>query len=71
VTYIHLAFDRHYTLRSNGVLSESFLPSPDALQSFSAADRGALYALFPDLEQRFRRSCHPSLTAREARLLAA
>lgn len=71
VTYIHLAFDSHYTLRSNGVSSESFLPSPAALQSFNAADRAALYALFPDLEQRFRCSCHPSLTAREARLVAA
>lgn len=50
VTYVHVMFDRHQIIRSEGVDAESFLPGATILQG-DAAIRAELGALFPELAQ--------------------
>lgn len=47
-TYIHLQFDRHELLYSDGMLTESFNPGPHCLASIPQAARDELAALFPN-----------------------
>lgn len=49
--YLHLLFDRHQLVLSNGIWSESLLTGPQALQSLSAAARREIRALLPDMPQ--------------------
>ena len=49
VTYLHLAFDRHEVVFSNGLASESFHPGERALASLTPAVRREYALLFPDL----------------------
>ncbi len=49
VTYLHLAFDRHEVVFSNGIPSESFHPGERALAGLTAAARAEFARLFPDL----------------------
>lgn len=49
VTYIHLLFDRHEVILSNGCWSESFQPDAQRLQGFGHAQRTEILELFPDL----------------------
>ncbi len=49
VRYIHLMFDRHEIVRSNGLWSESFQPGAATLSSMDAAVREELFTLFPGL----------------------
>ncbi|MEK0162464.1 Hint domain-containing protein [Phaeobacter sp. A36a-5a] len=51
VTYIHLMLDKHATLISNDIPSESFYPGPMAMKMMSAVTRLELYALLPELDQ--------------------
>lgn len=48
VTYVHLLFDRHEILLSNGAETESLFPGPQALKSMGEAAE-ELFALFPQL----------------------
>lgn len=48
VTYVHLLFDRHEILKSNGAETESLFPGPQALISLGAQVE-ELFALFPQL----------------------
>lgn len=57
VTYIHLLFDRHEILISDGTPSESLYPGPQALASLGQAACDELFTLFPDL-----RDSDPGLT---------
>ena len=47
--YIHLMFDRHEIVRSNGLWSESFQPGAATLSSLDDAVREELFTLFPGL----------------------
>lgn len=48
VTYLHLLFDRHELVLSNGTWTESLRLGPQALRGLSAAARREVMALFPD-----------------------
>lgn len=50
VTYIHLQFDNHEVVVSNGLPSESFNPGPVAMSTIPEASRQEWAALFPDLD---------------------
>jgi len=70
--YCHVMFDRHQIIRSNGALSESFYPGPQALSAVDRAARAELFELFPDLSvnpAEFGGLARPSLKSYEARCL--
>jgi len=50
VTYVHLLFDRHEVVRSNGVWSESYLPGAQTLPGFDAASQAEVLRLFPEID---------------------
>ncbi len=49
VSYIHLLFDRHEIVRSDGVWSESFQPGEQALAGLGLDQRQEVLNLFPEL----------------------
>jgi hypothetical protein len=49
VTYLHLLFDAHEIVLSDGAWSESFQPSDFALGTFGNGTRTEILSLFPDL----------------------
>ncbi len=49
VTYIHLLFDRHEVLLSDGCWSESFQPQDYSLRGLGNAQRQEIFEVFPDL----------------------
>jgi Ca2+-binding RTX toxin-like protein len=49
VSYIHLLFDRHELVLSDGVWTESFQPAARSLTAMESARRTEIEALFPDL----------------------
>ena len=49
VSYIHLLFDRHEIIRSDGLWSESFQPGDRTLAGMDQAQRQELLKLFKDL----------------------
>lgn len=49
VTYIHLMFDAHQVILSNGLWTESFYPGPQALAMLAGPDLIELPNLFPEL----------------------
>ncbi|NIZ10348.1 Hint domain-containing protein [Pseudooceanicola sp. HF7] len=50
VGYIHLLFERHEILLSNGAWTESFRPGPVTLGGMERAQRDEILQLFPELE---------------------
>ena len=50
VTYIHLLFDRHQVVLSNGAWTESFQPGDQTLPGLGEAQRSELLSLFPKLK---------------------
>jgi hypothetical protein len=49
-TYIHLLFDRHEVILSNGAWSESFEPNDQSLRAVGNAQRLEIFELFPALK---------------------
>ncbi|WP_413872005.1 Hint domain-containing protein [Albidovulum sp.] len=49
VSYIHLLFDRHQIVRSDGLWTESFQPAAATLSAMEAGPRDELLRLFPEL----------------------
>jgi len=49
VEYVHILFDRHQVVCSEGLDSESFLPGPQIADSFEAEAIAEICALFPEL----------------------
>lgn len=49
VTYLHLMFDHHEVLVSNGAETESLYPGPVALAALGEAAAAEIHALFPEL----------------------
>jgi hypothetical protein len=49
VTYVHILFDQHQIIYSDGALSESFYPGPDALNALDVDTRNEVLEIFPEL----------------------
>ena len=70
VRYLHLLFDRHEIICSNGLWTESFQPGDRTLAGLGGAQRAELALLFPVLDAlRGYRPARRSLKAHEARAL--
>jgi hypothetical protein len=69
VTYVHLLFDRHEIIVSDGALSESFHPGESGLQALDEAQRREIDRLFPGLDLARRRAAFPILKLTEARAI--
>jgi len=73
VEYVHLLFDRHQVLWSNGLLTESFLPGPQTTSALERDVVAEICTLFPDLDPDTGAGYSPAarrtLRAYEARLL--
>ena len=52
VDYIHVMFESHQILRSDGIWSESFQPASRMIGTMDHDQRHEIMALFPELEQR-------------------
>ena len=50
VTYVHLMFDKHQVVFSEGLATESFLPGPQTEKSFEKDILDEICALFPELD---------------------
>jgi hypothetical protein len=74
VCYVHLMFDRHQIVYSQDLPSESFLPGPKIKDLFERQVLEEICALFPDLDpetgEGYGAAARPTLSSREARLLA-
>lgn len=71
VTYVHLLFDGHQIVTSNGLDSESLNPSEASLDAFGEQSRAEIIALFPDLvgtPHRFGQTPRPCLRRYETAL---
>lgn len=73
ITYLHLLFDHHEIVRSDGAWTESLFTGPHALWSMGAAARREILSLFPELacQQTVRTGARRLLTGHEGRKLAA
>ncbi len=73
VTYIHILFDRHEIVQSDGIWTESFQPADRMLSAMEEPVRGEVLALFPELARSDAAfdSARLSLKAHEARVLLA
>lgn len=73
VTYLHFMFDKHCTVLSNGVWTESFQPADKTLKALGNAQRQELFEIFPDILSQSRqdafRPARRVLNAEEARRL--
>lgn len=52
VTYVHLMFDNHEVVTSNGAESESLYPGPQALHALDRKALAEILAIFPELRGR-------------------
>ncbi len=50
VTYVHLLFDRHQVIFSEGLTTESFLPGPQTSHAFEQGIVDEICALFPEID---------------------
>jgi Hint domain len=75
VGYVHLLFDRHQVIFSEGLATESFLPGPQTAQSFEAEAVAEICTLFPELDPAtgdgYSPAARRTLRAYEARVLMA
>lgn len=75
VTYVHLMFDRHQVVFSEGLETESFLPGPQTTKSFEAEIVNEICAIFPEMDpatgQGYSPAARRTLKRFEASLLRA
>ncbi len=72
VSYVHLLFDRHEVVLSDGTWSESFQPGDRTLAGMDGAARNELFQLFPELAKGAAyRAARPTLKKFEAKVLLA
>lgn len=75
VTYVHVMFDTHQIIRSEGAWTESFQPGVKTLSSMEDAQRAELLALFPELAEQEGQAAYISarltLSGAEVRALLA
>jgi hypothetical protein len=71
VTYVHILFDRHEIVQSEGIWTESFQPAERTLSALDQAARNEVLQLFPQLAEDADAfpSARLSLKAHEARVL--
>lgn len=73
VRYVHVTFDQHEIICADGAWTESFLPTPQMLDSMEAGQAREILALFPELNS--AANVFPvsrmALHAHEARVLLA
>lgn len=72
ITYLHLQFDRHELVFSDGLPTESFNPGPVSLSTIPDASREELQALFPEHDLTTTApydAVRPMITRREAVVL--
>lgn len=73
VEYVHLLFDRHQVVFSEGLATESFLPGPQTTKSFEADIVAEICALFPEVNpetgQGYSPAARRTLRRFEAQLL--
>jgi hypothetical protein len=50
VEYVHLMFDQHQVIYSEGLATESFLPGPQTTKSFEAEIVEEICTIFPELD---------------------
>jgi len=70
--YIHILFDKHEIVYSNGIASESFHPGAVGLNTIEEASRNELFEVFPELAVNpycFGASARKSLKVTETRVL--
>ncbi|MEM9009899.1 MAG: Hint domain-containing protein [Pseudomonadota bacterium] len=72
-TYVHVLFDDHQIVFTDGLASESLHPGPQALEAVTEAGRAELIELFPELaDPELERSlARPTLRRYEAEVLAS
>ncbi|MFN3969952.1 MAG: Hint domain-containing protein [Gemmobacter sp.] len=75
VTYVHLLFDRHEVVFSEGLATESFLPGPQVTGRMEAEVMAEIAAIFPELDPLTGTGYSPAvrraLKGHEARVLFA
>jgi hypothetical protein len=49
ITYVHILFEEHQIVFSNGIPSESFFPGPQALKALDRPKLTEMREIFPDL----------------------
>ena len=73
VTYVHLLFDSHEVVFSEGLATESFLPGPQTNDCFEQEVLDEICAIFPELDPKtgdgYSPSARRTLKAHEARVL--
>lgn len=73
VEYIHLMFDNHEIVYSDGIASESFHPGDMAISALEDASRAELFDIFPELQcspKSYGPSARPIISVTEANSLA-
>jgi len=75
VDYVHILFDRHQVVFSEGLATESFLPGPQTTRSFERAIVEEICAIFPEIDPVSGRGYSPAarrtLRVHEAQVLIA
>ncbi len=73
VTYVHLLFDRHQVIFSEGLTTESFLPGPQTSHAFEQDTIDEICALFPEIDREtglgYSPSARRTLRGYEAKIL--
>lgn len=69
VDYVHLFFDRHQIIYSEGLATESYLPGPQTANAFEARMMAELRAIFPELDGTHAISVRAGLRSFEAQAL--
>lgn len=71
ITYVHLMFDQHEVLISNGAETESLYPGPQALAAIGKDGAEEIYAIFPQLREEAEAipGARPFATGKKARKL--
>lgn len=74
VEYVHLLFDQHQVIYSEGLATESFLPGPQITRGLEQAAMAEILSIFPELDPEtgtgFPAAARPMLKRHEARLIA-
>jgi hypothetical protein len=73
VDYVHILFDDHQVVYSDGLATESFLPGPQTTKSFERQALAEICAIFPELDpqtgQGYSPAARRTLRGYEARVL--
>lgn len=71
ITYVHLMFDQHEIVHSDGCWTESFQPGATVLSGMQDAQRDEVLELFPELgaNPHSYPAARPSLRAYEAKVM--